>query len=49
MSPQKDATITRQALEQYIEDKNNQWILESPTITSKTRSLSASTVTSMDT
>jgi len=41
--------ITRQALEQHMEDEDNQWILESPIITSKTGSPSASTVTSMDT
>jgi len=41
--------ITRQALEQHMEDKDNQWTLESPMITSKMGSLSASTITSMDT
>ena len=49
MSSQRDATITRQVLEQHMEDKDNQWILEDPTITSKIGSLSASTVTSTDT
>ena len=49
MSLQKDATITKQALEQHIEEEDNQWILGSPTTISKTGSLSASTATSMDT
>ena len=49
MNPQRDTTITRQAPEQYTEDEDNQWTLESPMITSKTESLSASTVTSIDT
>ena len=49
MSSQRNATITRQVPEQHIEDKDNQWILEDPTITSKMGSLSASTVISIDT
>ena len=48
MSPQKDDMITRQAPERHMEEENNQWILENPTKTSKTESLSASIVTSMD-
>ena len=40
--------ITRQALEQYMEEEDNQWTLGSPMIISKTGSLSASIVTSMD-
>ena len=40
--------ITRQALERYMEEENNQWTLGSPMIISKTGSLSASIVTSMD-
>jgi len=32
-----------------MEDENNQWTLESPTITSEMGSLSALTITSMDT
>ncbi len=40
--------ITRQAPEQHMEDKDNQWTLKSPMITSKTGSLNASTVTSTD-
>jgi len=49
MSPQKDDTITKQALERHIEEEDNRWILGSPTIISKMGSLSASTATSMDT
>jgi len=45
---QRDAMITRQALEQYMVNKDNQWTLESPTRTLKTGSLSVSTATSMD-
>jgi len=37
---------TRLAQEQFIEDKNNQWTLGRPTITSKMGSPSASTATS---
>ena len=40
--------ITRQALEQHIEEEDNQWILRSPTRTLKMESLSASIVTNMD-
>ena len=40
---------TRPALEQFMEDKDNQWTLESPTIISKMESPSASTATSMAT
>jgi len=39
--------ITRQALEQYTEEEDNQWILGSPTRTSKMGSSSASIATSM--
>jgi len=39
---------TRPALEQLIEDEDNQWILGSPTITSRMESPSASIATSMD-
>ena len=49
MSLQKDATITKQALEQHMEEEDNQWILGSLTTISKTGSLSASTATSTDT
>ena len=49
MSPQKDAMTIRLASEQLMEDKDNQWTLESPMITLKMGSLSASTVTSTDT
>jgi len=38
--------ITRPALERFMEDEDNQWTLESPTIISKMRSPSASTATS---
>ena len=40
--------ITKQALEQHVEKEDNQWILESPMTISKTESLSASIITSMD-
>jgi len=40
--------ITRQALEQYMEDEVSPWTLESPMTTSKTESLSASTATNTD-
>jgi len=49
MNPQKNATITRQVLEQHIESEVSPWTLESPMTTSKTESLSASTATSTDT
>jgi len=49
MNPQKDAMITKQALEQHMEGKVSLWTLESPMTTSKMGSLSASTATSMDT
>ena len=49
MSPQRDNMITRQALEQYMEEEDNQWILGSPMIISKMGSPSASTTTSMAT
>jgi len=49
MNPQKDATITKQALEQHIEGKVSPWILESLMTTSKTGSLSTSTATSTNT
>ena len=47
MSPQKDATITKQALELCMVDGDNQWILEGPTRTLKIGSPSASTATNM--
>ena len=47
MSPQRDATITRQASEQHMVDKDNQWTLESPIRTLKTGSPSTSTATNM--
>ena len=49
MNPQKDDTITRQVPERHMEEGDNQWILESPTTTSKTGNLNASIVTSMNT
>jgi len=39
----------RLAPERLTENEDNQWTLEGPIITSKTGSLSASTVTSTDT
>jgi len=39
--------ITRQALEQYTEEEDNQWILGSPMRTSRMGSPSASIATSM--
>jgi len=48
MSPQKEDTITKQALEQHMEEEDSQWILGSPTTISKMRSLSASIATSTD-
>ena len=48
MNPQKDDTITRQVPERHMEEGDNQWILESPTTTSKTGNLNASIITSMD-
>jgi len=49
MNPQKDTTTTRQAPEQCMVDKDNQWTLEGPMRISKTGSLSASIATNMDT
>ena len=49
MNPQKDDITTKQVLERHMEEEDNQWILESPTTTSKTGSLNASIVTNMDT
>ena len=49
MNPQKDNTITRQVRESHMVVEDSQWTLESPTITSRMGSLSASIVTSMDT
>ena len=49
MNPQKNNTITRQVLEQHMEEEDNQWILESPMTISKTGNLNASIVTSTDT
>jgi len=48
MNPQRDDMITRQALERYMEEEDNQWILGSPTRTSKMESPSASIATNMD-
>ena len=49
MNQQKDTTITRQVWKSHMVEKDSQWTLESPTIISKTGSLSASIATSMDT
>jgi len=49
MNPQKNATTTRQALEQCMVDEDNQWILEDPMRTSKTESLCALIATNTDT
>jgi len=46
MNPWKEDMTTRPALEQFTEDRNNQWILGSPTIISKMGSPNASTATS---
>ena len=48
MSPQRDDMITKQALEQHMEEEDNQWTLGSPMTISKMGSLSASIVTSTD-
>ena len=48
MNPQKDDTIIKQVLEQHTEEGDNQWILESPTTTSRMGSRSASTATNTD-
>ena len=48
MSLYRDATITRQALEQCMVDKDNQWTLENPMRTLKMGSPSASTATNTD-
>ena len=48
MNLQRNDMITRQALEQHIEEEDNQWILGSPTRTLKMESPSASIVTNMD-
>jgi len=48
MNPQKNATITRQVLEQHTESEVSPWTLESSMTTSKMGSLSASTATSTD-
>ena len=48
MSLQKKDTITKQALEQHMEEEDSQWILGSPTTISKLGSLSASIATSTD-
>jgi len=48
MNPQRDAMITRQALEQLMEDENNLWILGSPITTLKMGSPSASTAINTD-
>ena len=49
MNPPKDATITKREQEPPMVVENNQWILGSPTITSKTESQSASIAISTDT
>jgi len=49
MSPQKDDTIIKQTQKSCMEGEVSLWTLESPTITSRTESLSASIATSMDT
>ena len=49
MNPWKKDMTTRLVLEQFMEDKDNQWTLGSPTIISKMGSPSASTATSMAT
>ena len=46
MSLQKEDMITKQALEQHMEEEDSQWILGSPTTISKMGSLSASIATS---
>jgi len=46
MSLQRDGIITKQVLEQHIEDEDNLWILGSPMKTSKMGSPSASIATS---
>jgi len=46
MNPQREDMITRQALEQYMENKDNLWTLGSPMRTSKTESPSTSIATS---
>jgi len=49
MSPQKNSTITRQALEQLTEGEISPWTLGSPTTTLKMESPSVSIVTNTDT
>ena len=49
MNSWKEDMITRPALEQLMEDEDNQWTLGSPMTISKTGSPSASTATSIDT
>ena len=49
MNLRKKDMITRPALEQFMEDEDNQWTLESPMIISKMGSPNASTATSMAT
>ena len=48
MNLQRDDMITRQVLERHMEEENNQWILGSPTRTSKMESPSASIATNTD-
>jgi len=48
MNPQKDVMTTKQAPEQCMVDKDNQWTLEGPMRISKTGSLSASIATNTD-
>jgi len=47
MNPWKKDMTTRPALEQLMEDEDNQWTLGSPMIISKMEGPSASTTTSM--
>ena len=47
MSPQRDGMITKQVLEQHMEDEDNPWTLGSPMKTSKTGSPNTSIATSM--
>ena len=46
MSPQREDMTTKRVPEQYIENKDNPWTLESPTKTSKMESPSTSIATS---
>ena len=48
MNPQKDTTITKLVLEQYMEGEVSPWTLEDPMTTLKMGSQNASTTTSTD-